>query len=147
VPRSVSLGVLGWLALTPHASAQGLMRRIGSIQSYATGSVITAPDTVRVAAPFLVTVNTFGSSSCTIPDGATITIAGLLATITPYDRVPREPTICTGDIAPRPHRVQVTFGVAGPATIRVQGYTINKGQRVLSSVDHAVVVQPSGCTA
>src|SRR2546423_8763249 len=138
----MSLVALGGLFLTTHATAQGSTRRIGSIQSYSAGPVITAPDTVRVATPFVVTVNTFGSSSCTAPDGAAVEITGLVATITPYDRFPSEATICTGDIAPRPHRVQMKFGVAGAATIRVRGYTFSTGQRVLSSVDHLTVVQP-----
>jgi hypothetical protein len=115
---------------------------IGYIESYTPGlRVITAPDTVRVATPFTVTVTTFGSSSCTQPAGATLTVTGLVATITPYDLFSTGGG-CTGDIAPRPHPVKLVFGFAGRATIRVRGYTAKDGQRVLSSVDRVLNVVP-----
>jgi hypothetical protein len=115
---------------------------IGYIESYTSGlRVITAPDTVRLATPFTVTVNTFGSSSCTQPAGATLVVTGLVATITPYD-LSSEGGGCTGDIAPRPHRVQLAFGVAGRATIRVLGYRAKDGRRVMSSVDRVLDVIP-----
>ncbi|HZL85431.1 MAG TPA: hypothetical protein VFD07_08655 [Candidatus Krumholzibacteria bacterium] len=104
--------------------------------------VILAPDTVAVNARFDATVNSFGSSTCTIPAGVDLILTENSAVITPYDRGPGGQAICTGDVAPRPHPVELQFTVAGVATIEVIGYRFTGQGAVLTSVEHSIVVQP-----
>lgn len=97
---------------------------VGSIPNDTPASeVIDAPDNATVNQPITLTINTYGSSSCTTPDGARVEVNGLTATITPLDRVPRpnSDVACTADLAARPHSVEVTFAEAGDAVIRVVG--------------------------
>lgn len=70
--------------------------------------------------PFTLTVVTYGSSSCTTPDGATVTITDTVVTITPYDLLPIE-VACSADFAEHPRAVKVTFPFSGQSTIRIQG--------------------------
>jgi hypothetical protein len=108
--------------------------------------VVIAPDTVPVGTQFTVTVNSFGSSSCTHPDGADLTIVGGLATISPYDRVPADgaDVVCTADVAARPHPVLLRFTAPGSATIRVRGYQYDEQaqQRVIGTVDRTIAIEP-----
>lgn len=84
-------------------------------------SVIEIDAPVHAEQPVILTVITYGSSSCTEPDGAEMTMRGMEATITPYDRYPRERDVaCTADRMPFPRPVVVTFPEAGDATIRVR---------------------------
>ena len=99
--------------------------------------VIIAPDTVGRAVSFAVVVNTFGSSSCTTPDGVALVITPQLARITPYDRIQTQGA-CTADYASRPHPVTVRFTDPGAATLRV----IGRVGTALDSVDRVVVVTP-----
>ena len=117
-------------------------RSIGVIQPGFPVKVILAPDTVAVNARFDATVNSFGSSSCTIPAGVDLILTENSAVITPYDRGPGGQGLCTGDIAPRPHPVELQFTVAGVATIEVIGYRFTGQGAVLTSVEHSIVVQP-----
>lgn len=93
-------------------------------------AVIHAPPSVPVNQPITLTVMTYGSSSCTTSDGAAIDVTGLVATITPLDRIPRGSVACTADLASHPRAVQLTFGAPGEATIRVIGRTFD-GARTL----------------
>lgn len=87
--------------------------------------VIEAPDTVRAGVAFGAVVNTSGSSSCTTPVRTDVVVDGLVARITPYDRVAEEGTDCTADVAPRPHPVEITFPKAGAGTLEVRARTRN----------------------
>jgi hypothetical protein len=87
--------------------------------------VIDAPDTVRARAPFQSVINTFGSSSCTTPDGVDLSQTPSEVIVTPYDRVPVGPASCTKDMAPRPHPVQVRFTDPGLGRIVVQGRLVS----------------------
>jgi hypothetical protein len=106
-------------------------------------SVIQAPDTVRVHESFGVVINTFGSSSCTTPDGVDLRLAPTDVVITPYDRVPTDPAVsCTRDMAPRPHPVQARFSEPGLGRIIVQGRVtsdIEPGQGPVSVTKTVVV--------
>jgi hypothetical protein len=118
-------------------------RSIGVIQSESEMvDVIETPDTVDVGMPFQATINTFGSSSCTIPDGLDLTLTDNLAVITPYDRSPGRDVPCTADYAPRPHPIELRFTVPGQAAIQVIGYRFGDGQRVLTSISRSVAVRP-----
>jgi hypothetical protein len=88
------------------------------------GGSIVAPDTVQVDSWFTATILTFGSSSCTRPDGAELTLRPSEAQVTPYDLVsiPTDSrSVCTADLAPHPHPVKLRFTTAGPAIIVVLG--------------------------
>lgn len=100
---------------------------------------IVAPDTVTRNTPFTVTINSFGSSSCTTPDGVTMsTDAATVVRIVPYDRVPRGQEVCTLDFSPRPHPVEIRLPAPGPATIRAVG----RVGKALDSVEHPLHVRP-----
>ncbi|HEY0735723.1 MAG TPA: hypothetical protein VGD69_12505 [Herpetosiphonaceae bacterium] len=104
---------------------------VGSIPNDTPESeVIKAPATAAVNQTITLTVNTYGSSSCTTPDGARVEVNGLTATITPLDRIPRGDVACTSDLAARPHTVEVTFAEAGEAVIRVIGQGFENAQTV-----------------
>jgi hypothetical protein len=102
-------------------------RVVGSIPSERPPlmDVIRAPAQVAVDQAFPITVITYGSSSCTTPDGADVQVAGRVAVITPYDRIPGGNVACTADLAQHPRDVRITFSEAGPATIRVIGAIVD----------------------
>jgi hypothetical protein len=108
-------------------------------------SVINAPDTVRARERFGAVINTFGSSSCTTPDGVDLQQAASEVVVTPYDRVPADSAAsCTRDMAPRPHPVQIRFTDPGLGRIVVRGRLINgtvPGPSLVS-VTKTVVVLP-----
>ncbi|HKT59861.1 MAG TPA: hypothetical protein VJQ46_07400 [Gemmatimonadales bacterium] len=103
---------------------------------------LTRPTHVTANAPFLVTVQTFGSSTCTRPDRLDLTVTGSLARLAPYDQVAQDGATCTRDLAPFSHARTVTFGEAGPASLRIVGYFGQDGDAVLDSVDMGVEVEP-----
>jgi hypothetical protein len=108
-------------------------------------SVINAPDTVRARERFGAVINTFGSSTCTTPDGVDLHQTATEVVVTPYDRVPSDPgASCTRDMAPRPHQVQIRFNDPGLGRIIVQG-RLSDGTvpgPSLVSVTKTVVVLP-----
>jgi hypothetical protein len=108
-------------------------------------SVINAPDTVRARERFVAVINTFGSSSCTTPDGVDLQQAASEVVVIPYDRVPADSAAsCTRDMAPRAHPVQVRFTDPGLGRIVVHGRLINgtvPGPSLVS-VTKTVVVLP-----
>lgn len=92
-------------------------------------TVIQAPPQVQVNQPFTTTVTTFGSSSCTIIDGADVQVTDVVAVITPYDRQPVGANVaCTADLAQHPRAVQLTFSTPSQATIRVIGQNFDGEQ-------------------
>ena len=111
------------LALASCGSITGAERGIGTIltddQAGGLGTLVV-PDTVAAGVSFTARVTTFGSSSCTQPDGATVRVAGAVAEITPYDRRATG-GVCTADIHPFPRDVQLRFASPGPAVVRVRG--------------------------
>jgi hypothetical protein len=103
-------------------------RVIGTIDASGTGiPTIVAPDTVQVGSSFTATIHTFGSSSCTTPDGVALTLTPSEARVTPYDLVPADNGIaCTADYAPHSHQVELSFTSAGPATIVALGQVFHR---------------------
>jgi hypothetical protein len=143
VSKSKALAAAAFLAVTACSNPFGPQseRVIGQISSDY-GSVIESPDTVSVATSFMVTVNSFGSSSCTEPDGVDLMSSRLLAIVTPYDIVQTN-TMCTMDEAPQPHVVRLQFNRVGEAIILARGYGRDEQRRrVLVSVAKKVVVRP-----
>jgi hypothetical protein len=82
--------------------------------------VIDAPTEASLGQSFSVTVSTFGNS-CVRAAGAEVTIDGLVATITPYDVVAVGSGVCLDYLKAYPRVVELSFGQAGAATIRVKG--------------------------
>jgi hypothetical protein len=112
-------------------------RVIGIIDAGQTSAqVIDAPAEASLGQPFSVTVSTFGNS-CVTADGADVTIDGLVATITPYDVIATGVT-CLDYLKAYPRAVQLSFGQAGAATVRVKGRS--DYQTGLVTVDRSVVV-------
>jgi hypothetical protein len=103
-------------------------RIVGTIDPSGTGNTVLAPDTVQAGSSFIAIIHTFGSSSCTTPDGVALKLGSSEARITPYDLVPADKgTVCTADLAPQPHPVELRFSHVGPATIVVLAAVIDQG--------------------
>jgi hypothetical protein len=118
----------------------GSRRVVGVIDVGGAGrEALAAPDTVAAGAPFAVTVTTFGSSSCTRPDGAELEVRGLVAELVPYDREATGTRACTDDLRPFPRTVTVRFSAPGQATVRALGRGLGGGAAV---VEARVVVRP-----
>jgi hypothetical protein len=107
-------------------------------------TVIEAPDTVRLGLAFDAIVNSFGSSSCTTPDGVKLTLEPAVARVIPFDRVPADNSVaCTADISPRPHPVELRFTAPGTATIVAEGMVYGTTfDLIRGTVTKAVVVVP-----
>jgi hypothetical protein len=114
----------------------GRGRVVGTIDAGGTlDRVIEAPSVVSRGRAFTITVSTFGNS-CVTPAGADVTIDGLIATITPYDVVGGG--ICLDYLKPYPRALQLSFGQAGAATIRVKGVSVYQSGFV--AVERSLVV-------
>jgi hypothetical protein len=100
----------------------GWTRRLGLIMDNPPHlSSLNAPDEVTRGVPFQITVTTFGSSSCTLPDGHELTYPAGAAEVTVYDLAAPLSTPCTDDIHSFPRTLTVQFNTAGEAEIRVIG--------------------------
>lgn len=124
------------LALASCGTITGSERGIGSIQVDQPGrpsESLVVPDTVAAGTSFTARVTTYGSSSCTRPDGVSTRVAGAVAEIIPYD-VRETRGACTADIHPFPRDVQLRFATPGPAVVRVIGSRS-------SSVERTVIVR------
>jgi hypothetical protein len=118
-------------------------RVVGLIDPGLGVQTIEAPDTVRVDVAFAATVNTFGSSNCTIPDGVRLTLGPSEARVIPYDRIPRGDEVCTAEISPLPHPVELRFTSAGAAAIVAEGVVaLPAGGVGRGTVTKALVVVP-----
>ncbi|MEO8448840.1 MAG: hypothetical protein ABI647_03560 [Gemmatimonadota bacterium] len=100
---------------------------------------LTAPDTVRARRQFEITVRTFGSSSCTRPDGYDLVAAPLRAEVRPYDLTAPLGSVCTEDYGAFPRTVPIRFEAAGIAEIVVEGHGFDGASR---QVRKAVTVLP-----
>jgi hypothetical protein len=118
----VALASLLGCSRDPLGSAANFERLHGVVSTglRAGEQLIGAPDTVTAGVPFTVVVTSFGSSSCTRPDGATLSVDGAVANITVWDRV-QVSGGCTDDLRAFPRDVTVQFSGAGTARIRVTG--------------------------
>lgn len=108
---------------------------------------VEAPEAVAAGIPFTATVVTFGSGTCTRPDGAELEITGLEAEITPYDLEYRGPwekggyaIACTDDLAPYPREISLVFDEPGDAEIVVIGRPVLGD--TLSEFRIGIVVHP-----
>jgi hypothetical protein len=121
-------------------------RVVGIISSRSRVFTIEAPDTVRAGVAFGAVVNTFGSSTCTMPDGVELMLGPAEARVVPYDleTTPGEGFACTADLAARPHPVELRFTEAGLARIVAAGTVVDEEsrERKPGEVTKTVVVVP-----
>ena len=136
------------LAITVTACSTGpeTERVVGLIDADVDILTIVTPDTVQAGVSFAATVNTFGSSSCTTPDGVDLTLEAATARVIPYDRVlvDLDDGACTADMAAHPHPVDLLFAAPGQASIVVEGrvFTPTSNVTIPGTVTKAVVVLP-----
>ncbi len=146
---AVALAIIALaIATTACSTGPDTERMVGLIDADVGIPTIVAPDTVQAGISFAATVNTFGSSSCTTPDDATVTLETATARVIPYDQVLvnlGDDGACTADMAPMPHPVELVFTVPGDASIIVEGrvFTPTSNRPVPGSVTKAVVVLPA----
>ncbi len=109
----------------------------GYIEAETLGQVLVLPDTVQVDRAVEAVITTFGSSTCTKPDGAVVTVTGHTTEIVPYDLVPAPDSRvnCTDDLRAFPRTVTLRFRESGVWTVRL----IGRGD---VSVTRTVIVQP-----
>jgi hypothetical protein len=146
MPRLLTLtGLLIGLAGCSSPTGPDTRRVIGVI-ARSSFPTIVAPDTVQVGTWFTATVHTFGSSTCTTPDGVELTLTPSEAHVTPYDLVPGPDSraVCTMDLRPHPHPVELRFTRAGPAIIVVLGEALDATTEppTLGAVTKQLVVLP-----
>lgn len=83
---------------------------------------LEVPDTARVGKSFTATVRTVGRNGCWSSAGEDVSVDGLTATIVPFDSTgQRENVACTMALTSLLHEVELSFGEAGEAVVRVQG--------------------------
>lgn len=105
--------------LTPPAAGWRLLPgRIDVARSSV--QAIASPPSVRAGETFTVTINTYGSSSCTRPNGHRLRVSGRTADITALDWEAPDDTPCTRDLRYFPHQIPLRFERAGDATLRVR---------------------------
>ncbi len=119
-------------------------RVVGIISTDDDVPTIEAPDTVQLGAAFGAVVYSVGSSSCTTPDGVKLTLEPAEARVVPFDRVPSDDdVVCTLEISPRPHPIELHFTQLGTAAIVAEGMTYQaNGERVRATVTKHVMVVP-----
>lgn len=99
---------------------------------------LAVPDTVRAGVAFEVQVTTYGSGSCTRPDGAAVRVAGLVAEVTPYDRDPTQ-AACTEDLRAYPRPATIRFDAVGQAVVRVRGRASRHSDSTVTAEARVVV--------
>jgi hypothetical protein len=122
-----------------------IQRVIGRIDRSHTGKpVIVLPAEVPAGVGFSVLVHTVGPSTCTRPDGESVTVEGNLARIVPYDVVPipGHSDVCLSDYAFHEHRLELALPASGTARVRVVGMRASTAANVLDSVETSVTVRP-----
>lgn len=110
-------------------------------------SPVQVPEPVVAGIPFDATIVTYGSGTCTRPDGAEVEITGLEGEITPYDLEYRGPwerggyhIACTDDLAPYPRDISLLFDEPGDAQIVVIGRPVPGDTLVEFRID--ILVHP-----
>lgn len=93
-------------------------RVVGQI-GYPDHVVIENPKTVQAGQSFHITVQTYGPDGCWSDDGTTVSISGLSATVTPFDR--KSGGLCTHAPVEITHVASLTFSQPGVAQITIKG--------------------------
>lgn len=120
----------------------GWSRRLGMvIESQAHLSSLVAPDVVTRGTPFQITVSTFGSSSCTRPDGYEVMSSPAAFEVRLYDREAPSRTPCTADLRSFPRVITVQFDQVGAAEIRVIGRGDGADGQAPKTIRKTIVVE------
>jgi hypothetical protein len=123
--------------------AAGWQRVVGVIDigGFPAPAPINLPAQIRAGVPFEATVVTWGSGSCTRPDGYERRLLADGLEITPFDRERVGPgVICTDDLRAYGRTVPIRLDTPGEATIRVVGHTNHP--RTPTTYEVRVVVSP-----
>lgn len=114
IPVGASLLLIG-CAMVTGVDEERVVGQIG----YPDRVVIESPTTVKVGQSFDITVQTYGPDGCWSDDGTTVSISGLSATVTPFDRKSGE--LCTHAPVEITHVASLTFNQPGEAQITIKG--------------------------
>lgn len=101
---------------------------------------LIAPSTVQKGVAFQVTASTFGSSSCTQPDGYRLDAGATRAEIRLYDIIAPPQSICTSDLRSFPRQILLQFDQPGSAQIVVIGR--NGGDGGVREILQTITVVP-----
>jgi hypothetical protein len=131
--RGAALGVTGMLGCTGPAGP-GPVRQLGFIGGRPDVSVIEAVRSQPLMAHtnVLFVVYSFGSSSCTEPDGVEVRRGADLIEVAPFDLVGPPPgtNACTDDLAAHAHDVTLETGAPGTLTLTARGRDSMDGKLV-----------------
>jgi hypothetical protein len=114
-----------WIVLTlavgcarAEVREQGPTRGVGMVDS-TVSSPLLLPDTIKAGQDFTVVVTTIGSSLCTHPAGAEVTMEGGAFEIVPYDGYTGGDA-CTADESPNSREVVLKVEHPGEVVVRVR---------------------------
>lgn len=95
---------------------------IGHIDSTGTStSALVVPDTVQAGAWFTVTIATFGSRGCFLPDTTRVEHQAASIEITPFDKARMADRRCLPGMMPSERAVSLRLLEAGRAVVRLHG--------------------------
>ena len=100
---------------------------------------LVAPATVQRGVSFVVRATTFGSGSCTHPNGYELNFEPTRAEIRLYDNYDPPNTPCTDDLASFPREVTLRFDQAGVAEVVVIGRGFD---HQVKSITQSIAVVP-----
>lgn len=116
-----AIGVV-WLCACTTGTGPDRVRELGLvIEGTPPMTSLIAPGTVQRGVPFAVTASTFGSSSCTEPDGYHLDAGATRAEIRLYDLRDPGQTVCTDDLHSFPRQLLLQFNHPGIANVVVIG--------------------------
>ena len=100
---------------------------------------LTAPDTVPVGVPFMVTIKTVGGG-CVRPGPVSVEApSALVRVLKPFDIEPLNRN-CPGDVRPLPRDVALRFNQVGQGTVRVIG-SRSRGLNDTVTIEKVIVVR------
>lgn len=111
---------------------------LAHIAGYNNGDPIIVIDPAEKAAR--VRITTYGGG-CTAKGDTHVTVAGMVATVSPYNVEPRPRTPCTAILLTFVHDTLISFPQSGTATIRVRGIDIRAGSAPDFRQDTILVVR------
>ena len=108
-------------------------------------TVVSAPETVKVNAPFELEISTYGSG-CERSGGANVNIVGLRAEVEVYDYTTRDlVTACTAELIRLTRSVTLVFAETGEAQIIVQGVRVgpetSSMDGIPTTLERTIIVQ------
>jgi len=115
-------------------------RVVGRVDAGPLGSqaALQTPDSVSAGVPFTITVSTYGSTGCIHPDRSDIQQGQSSVDVTAYDSLWVGSPACLPDWHPYPRALELRFGLAGPAFIRLHG----RGADSALTFERAIIVRP-----